>query len=1511
MNRPITLDELVSNQEVLEKEYKEEEYQRPLNPFSEVETIKAQELGYILDTDETEIRLSRSQGDFLHTTSAKLKQENYNYENLVEKAYEDDKSAEETAQIVQERVEKDRDIPMSEYMLMQTLMLNDSDVTPFASRALTNMETFNRLMQEEFEANDQSGFSKFLHFLDVNLLRELTIGLPENLTYRTNREGTDIREAFINLTPNDFEEWAKEYIEERKDEGIFTANGDSVWNLYKAANDATYLGDDPYAHLNFLFGIADLATLGYVGGIRKTASALKSTTSLAQDTTGKLLSLTQVKRPVDAVAVIDGEDVAANLATRAVEKVGVQTDNITAGRLVPEEMDVASGPAARPAGPAVREGSRSSILYEKLAELNKKGSFGELVPSAVIETTAKSLAARVSETTNDAIANIKSVVDELSDDYKVVIRIGKNGTGAAFRRKIDAEAVASQDPAFKVVRREEGRGWFVETEQRIDVLGLPEAEQILQKSNFIFDTMEKIFGASTTRLSDRLGTLFLQAEAGAANIKQLIRPYEKKINKLGKEETKRLAALMSSFRDGPKAADYKIQAPTTLQFEAEYYSAVGVPAPKQTVEAYEALVDISNTSWQIKSSAMLKRFVQAGGVFAPNIDEIGRIVYKVDGQTVKVPEDAAILDLKRMNTNNAGGASLSKADLAKKQYENVPVYKLDDPFLGHVYVTNVDEIRVLEKVDVMPYNFGGPRANSDLRWFVSAIVEKAVKTVNGPKNASLGIRTLLGAFGKSEAELAVKQINNITEKTRALMDAVGVDDISKLQLGKTDADALSDVIRANRDWNKNISELSDLQLIASKHGFTFREKFAVKARDEKLRLEEVGENPALLGTGMGDYNSIKINMNRGDTPPMQFGGAEAANVNPIEAIADQFNSEAFGYAHRSATQNALVGWVKLAEANPSIVEIPTNIPKNDFLQKLLKAEVTKTGKFNDLAAQLREQQAVIKRRLNQPTLTSAMWESFTRSATESIFDLTGKKSILGWRMEGSDPSSQLLKVGFYSKFGFLNPDQLFLQGFHSVVIAAASPRAGTRGLALAPALSIMTHPSLSKEAKKLAIERLGNSTFGKTIIGKEDLDDLLEYIETSGRANIDNQVAELQTPEKFGVATNLPMKGVNSASSLLDKSTLFFKHGELISRMTAIATAFLEHKATRPNIPANSAKGRAMITKREQDLTYRMTSASRSYFQSGPMRVPTQWLTYMFRSMSAVTIGREFTFGEKLRMFTVLGPVLGMTGLGAKNTAGYITEKMGFDAKDPVTEKIHNTIKYGLIDRLLSEIVGEETAYAKRVSPTDQMKDTLKKLFSEDFMTVVGGPSAEITGDMVTLATRGISNMFAGRTTLAREDLNQVLRNVSSYDKMYKIWELIDTGNYRGRTRKLVSSDVERFSGAASILFGATPAPVQNYYDYKEMEFKKNNKVDEVEKYLRERANYGIRLMIEGDKDDFKKGAAIMQEVNDKLWAAPFSDQLKVEIQKRISRGENIPDIMRNALRLELSHMAEIVTGRM
>jgi len=141
-----------------------------------------------------------------------------------------------------------------------------------------------------------------------------------------------------------------------------------------------------------------------------------------------------------------------------------------------------------------------------------------------------------------------------------------------------------------------------------------------------------------------------------------------------------------------------------------------------------------------------------------------------------------------------------------------------------------------------------------------------------------------------------------------------------------------------------------------------------------------------------------------------LGGTEAVNASPVSAIADQFGSEVFGYTNRAASQNAIVGWTKLAENNPNIVEFPKGIPQSDFLNRFLGAKVTKTGKFNDTAAQLREQQDVIKRRLLSKT----------------------------------DPSSTLMKVGFYSKFGFLNPDQFLLQSLHALTIAAVSPIQGMK-----------------------------------------------------------------------------------------------------------------------------------------------------------------------------------------------------------------------------------------------------------------------------------------------------------------------------------------------------------------------------------------------------------------------------------------------------------------------------------
>ena len=1455
-----TLESKLFNSKVLYQELEEAVYEEQYNPNSEVEEIKAEELSIATGAPLNDVRSDRAMGGKNFEAVAKTNEDNFNYQRTLDQGYDEGLSADKLVEIIEERKAKGEDMTLREYMLLQNLMLSDTDVNPYAARTMTNMETWNRLMQKALEENDQSGFSKVMTFLDVNILREITIGALENVTFRSNREGKDIREAFNGLTPGEFEEWAKEYIEERKAEGIFSE--DNIWNLYKSANDATYLGDDPLASLNALFGVVDIATLGTLG-------------------VSKVKSLAKARRPIDNVAIIKGEAEAGQSLAKIADDTEIITDQVTVGRALPEELDPTLSPSSRPSNVTFRDGTRKTVLTEKLEEMNRRGSFGEYVPRPVIQAMAKEQSEKIAERTNNVVVNTRRVIDEGSEDYKVVVRMGKDGSGAPFRRKMDAEEIAKKDPSLKVVKREDGKqGWFIETEERVDVLGLPGADDIHDKGNFVSDAINKMFGASSVRLGDKIGGKFLQAEAGKALIGKLAKPYEKIIRKVRGKEIKNLADFFTQLRDGELS--YMRQAPDKESFQSLYKTMYGTKPKKTTVEAYEALQDINDTTWQIKSSQRLKKVVAEGGVYAELNDSFGDIAYRVS----KAPDNELVLDLATMRS------------VPSNTLKDELVFKIPETHLDHLYVINPKSTRVLERVDVMPYNVGGLRTNAELRFFIGTLRGQTLASGN---TVNTGFKTLLGSFGKDQATRAVTELNNISRKVQELLGRNAIDDIESLTLSKVEYDELGDVIRQNNTWNKHVTDLEDLQKISSTYGFRFREEFVAKARDEKVSILEAGEDATLVGSSFGDVVGTRINMKRGDSPLFEFGGKKAVNANPLSAISDQFGSEAFGYANRGATQNAIVGWVKLAEQNPGIVTFPAGTPSNDFMKMFMNAQVTRTGKFNDVAAQLRETQDVIKRRLNQSTWMSDKWDSFTSSATEAVFGVTGKKIDF----TKADPGSKLLKVGFYSKFGFLNPDQFLLQGLHSLTVAAISPKQGIKALGLVSPMMIIANLPDSA-SRLLAIKRLSKIS----PIPEEDLLNLVKYIDESGRNIIDTQIIELQAPQKFGVASNLSGKALENVNSLLDKSTIFFKEGERVSRMTGLITAFLEHRAKRPNIDALSPEGKLWIANREQDLTFRMTTGSRSFVQSGPMRVPTQWLTFSFRALENIAIGRNFTAGERARMFAIMGPMYGLTGLGVGQLSGYVTENLGYDPSDPDTVKVFNDIKYGFMDQLLSYMIGTETAYAQRVAPVDQIKETYKKLFEESFFTTMFGPSGEISKDILTSSMNGVKAMFGGRTETVREDLTQVLRNISAVDKGLKIKELIETGNYRSRTRKLAVGGLGPRDAAAQFL-GATPAAVQNYYDYREMVFKENNQFKKFRNRLQDKANYAVRLLTTGDQSDVEKGTKLYEEITDEIWASNFSNALKASLQKSVARGESMVEIMRNALRLGLDYEAQVLQQQM
>ena len=178
---------------------------------------------------------------------------------------------------------------------------------------------------------------------------------------------------------------------------------------------------------------------------------------------------------------------------------------------------------------------------------------------------------------------------------------------------------------------------------------------------------------------------------------------------------------------------------------------------------------------------------------------------------------------------------------------------------------------------------------------------------------------------------------------------------------------------------------------------------------------------------------------------------------------------------------------------------------------------------------------------------------------------------------------------------------------------------------------------------------------------------------------------------------------------------------------------------------------------------------------------------------------------------------------------------------------------------------------------------------------------------MKSAASNAIRAMYGGRTESVREDLTQLLRNLSTVDKAVKIRELIESGNYRSRTRKLAVGGLPP-EAAVAVLFGATPAPVQNYYDVKEIIYKKNKTYKDLRKRLSEKATLAVELLTKGDERDMVRGTKLWQEISDELWASNLSNELKVSLQDSLVNAGAIPDILRNAQRLDLGFEAGLLS---
>ena len=1383
----------------------------------DIVAVTGEELG----TEEAKSKVRQSQTD--------------PYYQVFQQGYETGKTVEELTLEASDIGQKTNEFNSNpEFISEQALAVNNYDYSAADARVATNFQIAQEILSDrKFEiATTKTTFGRALDSVDRFLRDVSPVFTYEALTSKTENQSREILTAAATKTPQEFRAWFEAFADEVAEEGIFREN--TLGALEALTAETLGAGLDPNKGFNSAIAAFDLIGIGQLAkfGVKATVkTAMKASTAIGR------------------VGAIRGPK-AASESAEAILK--ITPDPEVLGNVGPSSLDLAPQPVRPSAATFIIKFAENEII-KGIDYLYQSGAFGRIADPRSIKIAAKKIADNYRKKVTNPVFDYK-IVDEGLGNFVATIRFGKikDGTPYAALSKGGAPSSVSRlaakinetvDSAIVVPVdiNDLSKGYVIEVSERINLSGMPKAfdEGLGLEAGLIRDTVGKIMnnsvmGSSAARDVDRLTRLAQMSESGRAAVKQLIDPYTKALQRLNAQERYTLQSVYTQLRDG---VDSNLRVRYTEgEFAVKYQQMHprGLAPSQKAQDAYNALAAIEEADYLLKTSSMLNRYIEKGYSksvkVADNYYVPAKRVNKAD-----VPADAKIID-------GDFGGKIRKQDI---ESTDIPIWKLDRATAeGQEYIVKPQQVRIIEPTDVMGYNPGGSRANPNLKYFV----------VLGGKR----LKALMGTFSEKQARTAVEQLGRIQ---RAINSA---------------DNNIDDIIRANNDWNPGIDNFDDLQKLAKEEGWDLtRGNIAYRGRNDDVLSGDVAGSDIFTGMKIDDY--VGADMRRNDNVLMDFGGGKAYNEDPINSVLAQMGNSVFTYSNRAYARNAMVGWVKKAQEKGRNW-FPEGVSPTDYETLFRNAKISGTDEFSRRMSELQD---ITMRRLNMKDEATTFMQRQGRAAAEFIFDKTGKQLNLG------DPSNGLLKIGFQSAFGFGNVSQFMMQSFHATTIMAISPIHGFKGAALTIPMRGALRAT-TPEMQQLALVRVAKAAN----ISEKDAGELIEFIKTSGRAVVDGDAIEDGTGVGFGISgwngesmkySALSGVGYNIsklATKGLDLGLMPFKAGERLARLTGINTAFFEFKAKFPKASALTDEARLWITRREQDLTFNMSSVARGKVQSGFMKVPTQWLSYTLRSMEAIFVGRNFTKAERARLFTALVPAYGLTGFGLGNAADYIGEKLGI-APD---SDLYIGLKYGMIDGLVASLGGDvEIGFGQRLAPVGAITDTYKKIFQEDTISALGGPSGEIAGGVFSAAWGAITALIHGQTATLTEESIKLLRQPSGLDNVAKAIGIWNNGVYRSKNGIELESEMTVGDGIVA-LTGFTPLEVVENYSRLNKIYTSSKKFGNFRKEVNRDAERIFTLM-EGDRSDVDLAIQLMQELHERIAFSGFSSSQMTSLRKSTSNS--------------------------
>jgi hypothetical protein len=1287
-----------------------------------------------------------------------------------------------------------------------------------------------QILSEEMEvaAVEQEGkgiIGYGIDLVDREVIRATLFGWYEGLTNRTAREGSRVFSALATTRdPSDMRKFSKEYVDEIRQEGIL--KGDNAFAYSQMLGEVYGKGYNPDAAWDATFGVLDLTA--FVGGVTKLAKITKLKS---------LRSSTAASRAGALGGVEEANKVGESLHLRDVNPVNTSD-------MQPSAVNLAD--------PLVKPSVTFSQRLEKTNEIVKR--VDERTAQGAIPTASKNV---------DTSIIIKEAADAFSRNFKanvydvlvrstnaqtqqVTFQLGKNTDGLPFKPLEDGSAPSG---AQKLADRLDGEvkpidpddlslGFVVEVTDAVDLSkGVTGGFNIKLAQGLWAKTFGRlldnpVLGSAPARDVAELNELALRSQNASKFLSVEGRKQQEIIRKLGYEDTSLLDSLLTEFRDGPDSVGRTKWSDT--EFEAAWTAKTGEKASKEVMDAFHAAETLSDAAYYFKSMETMKTYVSKG---FKNSVEVEAGVF-LPAKRVKL--SALKADDKVYDASNS-------LRLYGREVDNLPddsvVWELSSKWNGQDYVVQPYSSRAIDPRDVLGYSAYGRRSNPLSRYFVFLKGEQ-------------GLKTVLSAFSDTSAQTATLQLKAIQTAYRA---------------GDLSDEGITKIIQTNNDWNPNVNTKVEMDKWLDENGIDLTEGDVFsKVRDDSI---EDPFDKVFNGGAAGDY--VDNQLARSNTVLTEYGGGKAYNPSPLQSIVEDFGTEAHRYASSYYTLRSMKGWIEqlktLREQGVNIsVSVPDNVSPSDYRKLFLNTTVEGTS---PAANRMRELQNIIKRRQGMTTRIEEEMRNVADGVTEQIYDAWGKKIEVG------DLTAPLLKTGFFSAFAF-NISQAFLQSSQIInIVAVSGQKIGFK----AAAGSIHLRKILNG-TDDIAVEQLGLSNFAKAMdITESDAAEIAELFRDTLPNVVMGDAIELGTGVNAGRSTGrmfgkTGFQATKVGQSFMDVGMIPFNFGESTAKSTGFLAAALEFKRANPNLSLLSESGRNFVAARTETLTQNMSNASRSAIQSGVGKVPTQWLSYFFRTTEQVFVGRDLSAMERARLGFFTMPFFGFTGLGMGFTTEKVAEVFGLDPSDPNDRALFITMKYGILDGFLNHFTPFDVALSERMAPVPAVFDIYEKFTEENVLSAIGGPSGSIVYTGGEALFNLVGNLANGHTSTMSEDSMRVLRNFSGINNIAKAAGIVSDGEYRNRKGLRVPLEVD-ITDAIISATGFTPLQVTEFYAQSGRSFNLGKDFKAVRKEVLDKSK--LAWSIYGK--DPERADKILRETAMIVSKAPLSIGKKTELLRLLS----------------------------